>query len=207
VKRALLRAAVVAALLAVIAAVSVPRLGRWLVAEDALVRADVIFVLGGTYLERPLEAVDLYHEGWAPAILLSREVVDYGEATLRARGLDVPNAADLQQQIMTQLGVLASAIEVLRPEQGSTADESDALLSAARGHGWHRAIVVTSKQHTRRAGVAMRRKLAGTGVTVILRASRYDRSDVDHWWRHRQTLRFTLFEWQRLVAYWAGIGD
>lgn len=196
----------VAVLLAGIAAFAAPRLGRWLVAEDALAPADVIFVLGGTYLERPLEAVDLYREGWAPTILLSREVVDYGEAALRARGVDVPNAADLQRQIMARLGVPASAIVVL-PEQTSTADESDALLAAARQHGWRRAIVVTSKQHTRRAGLAMRRKLAGTGVAVIVRASRYDGSDVEGWWRHRPTLRFTLFEWQRLLAYWLGIGD
>ena len=34
----------------------------------------------------------------------------------------------------------------------------------------------------------------------IVRASRFDRSDVDRWWTNRSTLRFTLFETQRLLG-------
>ena len=37
--------------------------GRYLQHEDPLQKADAIFVLAGTRLERPLEAVDLYKEG------------------------------------------------------------------------------------------------------------------------------------------------
>ena len=70
-----------------------------------------------------------------------------------------------------------------------------------------RVIIVTSKQHTRRARLVMSRRLAGTGVKVIMRASRYDRTDVEHWWRNRSTLRFTLFESQRLFGYWIGVAD
>jgi hypothetical protein len=53
----------------------------------------------------------------------------------------------------------------------------------------------------------LRRRLDPIGVTVIVRASRFDRSDVDRWWANRSTLRFTLFETQRLIGYWAGIAD
>ena len=57
------RLAALAAVLLVVAAVAAPRLGAWLVVEGPLQKADAIFVLGGTMFERPLEAVDLYHEG------------------------------------------------------------------------------------------------------------------------------------------------
>ena len=68
-------------------------------------------------------------------------------------------------------------------------------------------IIVTSKQHTRRARLVMGRRLEPLGAAVIIRASRYDRSDVDRWWANRSTLRFTLFETQRLIGYWIGVAD
>ncbi len=108
---------------------------------------------------------------------------DWGELALADRGIDVPHEIDLQLRVMEQLGVPASAIDILDREQDSTADESDALRAIAGPRHWSRVIVVTSKQHTRRAGLAMRRKLAGTGITITMRASRYDRSDAEHWWR------------------------
>ena len=202
-----LRATTVALLLLLAVALGGRRLGPWLVAEDPLEKSDAIYVLSGTLYERLLEAVDLYRDGWAPRVLLSRPGADWGEVALAERGIEVPHEIDLQVDLLGQLGVPASAIEVLNNEQNSTADESDALLALAPTRHWSRVIVVTSKQHTRRAGLAIRRRLAGSGVTILMRASRYDRSDVDRWWQQRSTLRFTLFETQRLVAYWVGLAD
>ena len=92
-------------------------------------------------------------------------------------------------------------------EANSTAQEADALYDIGTREQWKRVIIVTSKQHTRRARLVMRRRMAGTGVEVLVRASRLDDSDVDRWWRNRSTLRFTLFESQRLFGYWIGIAD
>ena len=51
--------------------VFLPFAGRFLDARDPLQHADLIMVLGGARIERWLEAVDLYKEGWAPAIVMS----------------------------------------------------------------------------------------------------------------------------------------
>lgn len=205
-KRFLSRLAALAALLLLIAALAAPRLGAWLMVEDPLQKADAIFVLGGTMFQRPLEAVDLYHEGWAPRMLLMRQIADDGEIELRRRGVPFQREIDVQVDVLTRLGVPRSAIQIL-DEQNSTRDEADALLAVVAANRWSRVIVVTSKQHTRRARLVMNRRLAGTGSQAIVRASRYDRADVDGWWRNRSTLRFTLFETQRLVAYWLRLAD
>lgn len=189
------------------ATLGLPRLGPFLVHEDPLRKADAIFVLGGTRYERPLEAVDLYREGWAPRVLLARQASDWGEVALRERGIAFMDEADIQVAIMVRLGVPHAAIRVLDREQDSTADESLSLREAAVGGRWRTVIVVTSKQHTRRAGLAMRRRVGDAGVTVVMRASRYDRTDPDRWWQRRSSLRFTLFETQRLLAYWLGLAD
>lgn len=205
-KRFLIRLAALAAVLLVVAAVAAPRLGAWLVVEDPLQKADAIFVLGGTMFERPLEAVDLYHEGWAPRLLLMRQIADFGEAELDRRGVTFQREIDVQVDVLTKLGVPRPAIEIL-PPQNSTRDEADALFTAVVTNHWARVIVVTSQQHTRRARLVIGRRLAGTGSQAIMRASRYDRADVENWWRNRSTLRFTLFESQRLIAYWMRIAD
>jgi uncharacterized SAM-binding protein YcdF (DUF218 family) len=205
-KRLLVRGALIAAPLLLILAIAVPRAGAWLVVQDPLEKSDAIFVLGGTMFERPLEAVDLYHEGWAPRILLFRQIADKGEAELIRRGVPYPREVDTQITVMEQLGVPRSAIVVLDPAD-STAAEAGYLREAALRNRYTRLIVVTSKQHTRRARLAMARRLDPAGIKVIIRYSRYDLADAEHWWRERETLRFTLFEWQRLLGYWTGIAD
>ena len=205
-KRILIRGAVVLAPILLLSAFTVPRLGSWLVVQDPLVRSDAIIVLGGTMYERQLEAVDLYTEGWAPRIYLFREVIDWGELALMERGVPYTKVVDLQVDAMARLGVPRDAIRIL-DRAGSTAEEADFVRQLVTAEKISRAIVVSSKQHTRRVRLVMRRKLAGTGTEVIVRPSRYDRSNVERWWTERATLRFTLFETQRLLGYWVGVAD
>ena len=206
-KRRLVRyAAIAAALTLLLTALAIPRLGSWLVLQDPLETAEAIIVLGGTMYERPLEAADLLKEGFAPRIFLFREASDWGEAELIARGVPYDSIADVQLETLQRLGVPRDRMEVL-DRAASTADEADFVRELLAERKLTRVIVVTSKQHTRRARLVMQRRMAGTGATIIVRASRYDRSDVDRWWERRSTLRFTLFETQRLIAYWLGIAD
>ena len=204
--RYLRRGALVLAPVLLLSAVALPRLGSWLVVEDPLVKSDAIVVLGGTMYERQLEAVDLYHERWAPRIFLFREVIDWGELALIERGVPYTNAVDVQIDAMLKLGVPRDAIVVL-DRAGSTAEEAEFVRRLVTTEKMPRVIVVSSKQHTRRARLVIGRKLAGTGTEVIVRPSRYDRSNVERWWTQRATLRFTLFETQRLLGYWIGLAD
>jgi uncharacterized SAM-binding protein YcdF (DUF218 family) len=206
VKRALLRATAAAALLLLLfTALALPRLGAWLVVEDPLAKADGIYVLGGTMYERPLEALDLYQAGWAPTIVLVQQIADWGELWLNDHGVKVTTELEIQIDLLERMGVPRDAIASVKP-MGSTAEEAGALLAFMNARGWSTVIVVTSKQHTRRAGLSMRRALGGD-KKVIIRSSRYDRAEVERWWTNRATLRFTLFETQRYLAYWLGIAD
>jgi uncharacterized SAM-binding protein YcdF (DUF218 family) len=200
------RGAIVLAPLFLLSALTFPRLGSWLVVQDPLVKSDAVIVLGGTMYERQLEAVDLYKEAWAPRIYLFREVIDWGELALIERGVSYTTVVDVQIDAMLRLGVPRDAIHVLE-RAGHTAEEADYVRQLVTTEKMSRVIVVSSKQHTRRVRLVMRRRLSDTGSEVIVRASRYDRANVDRWWTERATLRFTLFEMQRLLGYWIGIAD
>jgi uncharacterized SAM-binding protein YcdF (DUF218 family) len=181
-------------------------LGRLLYHEDPIENADAIFVLAGSWLERVAEAGDLYREGRAPLVVLSRELPDSAENVLRGRGIDVPSVTDMQVNTLLALGVPRDAIVIIEP-QVATASEAATLRQLASARGWHRVIVVTSKFHTARSRLVFKRRLNDIGVTLVMRASRYDQSNLDRWWTNRVSLRFVLFEAEKFVAYWLGLAD
>jgi uncharacterized SAM-binding protein YcdF (DUF218 family) len=200
----------IAALLALSIALflySLAGLGSFMAREAPLERADAIFVLAGTYVERPLEAADLYREGYAPRILLTRSIRERG-AYLEAqrRGSRLPDEFDVSWQLLTQMGVPESAIIAPSRVHDNTAQEAATLREVALRERWTRVIVVSSKYHLRRVGVATRRALSGTPVEVVLRGTRYDPSVPERWWRRRADLRFLASEVPKLVLYAAGVG-
>lgn len=179
--------------------------GRYLQHEDPLRKADAIFVLAGTRAERPLEAIDLYKEGYAPIVILSPGIVEDAEVLLRTRGVRFPRQDELQRDALLQSGLPAAAILSTGGYVDNTAQEANLLRAIVQARGWRRVIVVTSKYHTRRAAFAFKRGLEGTGAEPIIRASRYDASDPARWWRYRSDVRFVLSEWQKLLAYRLGL--
>jgi uncharacterized SAM-binding protein YcdF (DUF218 family) len=179
--------------------------GRLLVRQDQLGKADAIYVLGGSWANRWLEAVDLYRGGWAPLILLSAGGRESGELVLAARGVHVPGSAELGRDVMVrQLGLPASAVEVLPDDLDNTAQEAAAIRERAHLAGWHAVIVITDLASTRRAGYAFRRELGGA-LRVIVRAPRLDQFDGAHWWRTRSDFRTVFYEAPKLLAYWLGL--
>ena len=181
--------------------------GSFLVREDPLQRADAVFVLAGTRTERWLEALDLYRQGYAPLIVLSPDRPEIGEQQIRRMGIRFPREPDVARDAMIQMGVPAAAILAPDGYVDNTAAEAEWLRALATRRGWHRVIVVTSKFHTRRAGFAFRRAFTGSGITILVRASQHDPSDPAHWIRTRPDFRFGLSEWEKIVAYWFGVGS
>lgn len=184
-----------------------PFAGRFLVKQDQLQKADVIFVLGGTRVERWLEAVDLYKEGWAPRIVLSPGLTEPAEAGLRARGVMYPREGDLARDGAIALGVPAGIVSVLAEDVDNTAAEAVALSRLLSADQARRVIVVTSGYHTRRAGFAFRRQFANTPVQVTVRGSRYSSVQPARWWRSRSDIRLLMTELPKLAAYVAGLAN
>lgn len=181
--------------------------GRYLQHEDPLQHADALFVLAGSRLERTLEAVDLYQAGYAPVMLLSPGREEPAEVAARARGLRFPREAEPLRQALPGIGIPRDAVLIGDGSVDNTADEAAMLTRIAHARGWHRVIVVTSKYHTRRTGFAMRRALEGSGVEIVVHASRYDPADPARWWRHRRDVRFLMEEWPKLLAYRLGLAE
>jgi uncharacterized SAM-binding protein YcdF (DUF218 family) len=181
-------------------------LGRFFTAEDPLARGDAIFVLAGTFMNRPLEAADLYKAGWAPVVVLSYGIQERAVRALASRGRAIETFEDQSRTWLVAEGVPEAVI--LQPPQvhDNTAAEAKTLRQVAVEHGWRRVIVVSSSYHLRRARYAFRRELEGTGIEIIMQGTRYERVSPERWWRSRDDLRWILSEGPKLLAYVLGLG-
>jgi uncharacterized SAM-binding protein YcdF (DUF218 family) len=180
--------------------------GRFLAAEDPLQKADAIFVFAGTLAERPLEAADLYQEGYARSIVITRATAEQATFQLQRRGVRMPAAHDVTRDVLLQVGIPESALVTPSFVHDNTAEEARTLRELALEHGWRRVILVSSKYHLRRLTLASRRALRGTDVEVLARGSRYDAAQPERWWTRRRDLRWVAAELPKLAAYAVGIG-
>lgn len=174
--------------------------GEFLVTDEAPERADAIVVLSGSFPDRILEAVDLYQAGLAPLIVLCREPENAGFKQLRERGVVLPRGYELNQSVAEQLGVPSAAIVVVERSEGSTFSEARRVLDFVARQGVETILLVTSKFHTRRAGVIYRH-LAGDRLRIITRPARYDRFEPESWWRDRMSTRRVLIEYQKFLLF------
>jgi uncharacterized SAM-binding protein YcdF (DUF218 family) len=180
--------------------------GHFLTEDDSIHKADAIFVLAGSTLDRPLEAVDLYQQGYAPRIVLTRETPERSILISARRGVVLPFKADVARDAMIQLGVPMAAIVVPPRIHDNTAQEAQTLRALAQEQRWRRVIVIAARYQTRRARMAMRRELEETGIDVELRGTRYEVVNPDRWWTSRSDLRWVLDEGAKLLAYELGLG-
>jgi uncharacterized SAM-binding protein YcdF (DUF218 family) len=174
--------------------------------EDPLAPADAIFVFAGTTVERPLEAADLFRDGYAPRIVVTRAVVEQATFQLERRGVRIASEHDLNTEVLLKVGVPRAALIAPAFVHDNTAEEARTLRELALQHGWRRVLLVTSKYHVRRVRLAAHRALRGTDVEVLVRGSRYDPSTPDRWWTRRNDLRWLATEIPKLIAYAIGVG-
>lgn len=192
--------------LAALGAYAFIHLGTFLAREDPLGKGDAIFVLAGTELNRPLEGADLFLEGYAPRLVMSREELEPAFAVIEHRGRRLPSEVERARDAAIALGVPADAIVLPDRLHGSTAAEAITLRELAQANRWRTVIVVSSKYHLRRARFAMQRELSGTGVQVLMRGSRYDDARPERWWTQRADIRDMLSELPKFAAYALGLG-
>jgi uncharacterized SAM-binding protein YcdF (DUF218 family) len=176
--------------------------GRWLVVEDPLQKADAIVVFSGRMPIRAIEAARLFRLGYAPQIWLTRSVEP--AASLEAMGIPDSGEDFFNSRVLIHEGVPSSAIVVLEPPIHNTADEIRAVSQEAARRNASTVILVTSKAHTRRV-CRLWRKLSGRKSRSIVRAASEDPFDPAHWWRTSSDALDVVREVLGLLNAWAGL--
>lgn len=174
--------------------------GSYLIADEPRRTADTIVVLSGSTPDRILEAVDIYRDGYAPLLVLTRGSSAPGIEELRARGGEMAEPHEVNRSIAVQLGVPAAAIRIVEGGAGGTVTEAQVVIDDLRRMQVKSALIVTSKLHTRRAGWIYR-GMAGDEIDFTTCASTYDPYRPDRWWRSRGHTRRVVIEYEKLLVY------
>jgi uncharacterized SAM-binding protein YcdF (DUF218 family) len=193
---------VILAVLLVSGVVMFRNVGRWLVREDPVERADVIVVLSGGLPFRAEGAASVFKSGYAPAVWVSRPTGPQEE--LAALGIHFVGEEEYNREILVQQGVPDSTIRIFPNAIVNTQEEVEEISRDMRQAGLHTAIIVTSPQHTRRVK-ALWTKLVGDDPRVIVRAAPGDPFDANHWWRNTADVLAVVRETMGLLNVWAGL--
>lgn len=162
-----------------------------LVLEKPTDRADILIVLAGDRGHRVKKAVDLYHEGIAPMILMSGggQYFDTYFTEMMgafAESLGVPKKAILQEK--HSLSTYADAVE------------SRKLIETLQ-HKPKRILIVTSKFHTRRSFRVFRKQFPSDEFDLfVIGSDDFVRSDA--WWQHHEMAQTILTEWAKSLVYY-----
>lgn len=175
--------------------------GRSLITAHPLAKADLVLVLAGQTLLRVPEGARLYHEGFAPKILLTNEPKARGTEELLRLGIRFPDHQDNALTILEALRVPRSAILTIQERTNSTRAEMQAVARFLASHPVKRLIIVTSKSHTTRAFKIFSTGL-GSGIQLIMHPVPNDPYDPTRWWQDRVDAKDVLHEYQALVDFW-----
>ena len=182
----------------------VPNLGQWLVVMDELQDSDLIVVLMGSVYDRILEAVDLYDEGYSDRIVLINSYLAAKDIIID-RGIEAYGNTMLSKMAAMDLGVPDDDIIVLDGNSRSTNDEAMTIREYVRNNKEIKSIIlVTSKFHSGRAKKIFEKALSvlDREINIYCSPSKYDPSNVSHWWRNREDFEWVVFEYLKLANYY-----
>ncbi len=177
------------------------KVGSWLVVEDPLEPAHAIVVLSGDMPWRATEAARLYKKGYAAHVWISQPISPARE--LQKLNIFYVGEEFYNEKVLLALGVPSDAIRVLEKPAANTEEEVEEIAAELRQEGGRKAIVVTSKAHTRRVR-SVWNHLVGPSPRLIVRYSPEDPFDASHWWRHTRDALEVVREVLGLANAWAG---
>ena len=177
-----------------------PYAGNFLVVEDSLEKADAIFVFGGSIPNRIIEAVDIYNQGFAPLIIISKYPKPEGYKYLEQRNISFPEGHNINRSIALSLGIPENSILITNYRAASTLEELILLKNFCLEKNIKKIILVSTKSHTKRISKIFS-DIAGDKIKGILRYTGYDSYNPDRWWKDRHSLRQTMFEYQKLLHH------
>lgn len=171
----------------------------WLLQSDEPRAADAIVVLAGD-ARRARYAADLFRQGLARQVLVSRPAPTAREKLLSSLAIPFPRGDQVDSWVLEKSGVGAGNIGYFGEASLSTFDEALALQRQFAGQS-PRLLVVTSAYHVRRARMLLADALPDATLTVC--ATPYEEFPA-RWWTSQDAARDLLLETAKLGFYFLG---
>lgn len=182
-------------MLAVVLLLPVPLImqaGFYLVVDQPPGPADAIVVFSGDRGTRMEKAAALYHEGYAPSVLISGGEVYQGVIMAR-----------VMKDHALRLGVPEAAV-LLEEEADSTYQNAENTLAILQQNHMNNVLVVTSDYHTRRTAWVLDSIYQTQGIHYRIIAADDPAFDSEQWWSSNKSAMNTAKEYIKLTGYLMG---
>lgn len=183
-KKKLLIPAVILVILLAAHPVYLRAIGRSVIVNDKLQKADAVLVLSGDNPkgDRLKAGVKLLKNKWADKLVLSGNYIAWET-----------NLADIMQRQAIRLGVKKDRIIKIKHESDSTIDERETIIKVLERNKIKSIILVTSNFHTKRASRILKESFRDKiKFTVHAVRDKYYYPNPDNWWKSRIQAK-TLF--------------
>jgi len=184
---------------AVIVVVGLYYAGKWLPLMNEPEPAEAIVILGGSFF-RTAFAADLYLQGLAPRVYVSKAYRDRHSRFLESLGVSLPREEDISLEILLKKGVPRRAITVFGTSNLSTAQEAIELRTMFAGTS-QRILLVTSAYHVRRTSKVFRDICEECKFLVV--GTPYE-PFYQKWWTDRESATSVVLESVKWLFYLAG---
>lgn len=165
-------------------------MGRHLIVQDKLEKADVILVLAGDGNgERVSQGVELYRKKYSNRLLMSGGPLAW----------KLKHAQWMKKQAMEE-GVPSQAI-LMQGRSRSTIEDARFSLPIVKQHGFKSLILVTSPTHTRRAAKVFHKFFDKEGIKVIVYPVQKSEFNPDRWWTRHEDTGLVVWEYVSSVLY------
>lgn len=174
-------------------------IGWWIDFSEQPVKSDILVVLAGDY-SRPSYAAELYAQGYAPDVWISRPRRHSALVKLDGYGIRLPSEESINRQILVKRGVPDRRIHLYGRDANSTMDEAQALRGEFPPAG-KKILVVTSRFHARRSRMIFRRFLPEANVRVV--AAPHGHAG-RKWWEDKELAQNAMLETFKTLYFLSG---
>jgi uncharacterized SAM-binding protein YcdF (DUF218 family) len=170
--------------------------GNFLIHEDTPEICDAVFVLGGSSLERGIEAKKIYDSGYSKCFITT--------------GHNIPNLLKAINQPLTEAEVTAHYLLLngLPPEYidtldagTSTREEAMAVFEYCKQKKYNKVMILSSRFHTRRVYNEFKKVFNGSTVDFIVHGAPSVVYKEDEWWKYEEGMIMVNNEYMKMLYY------
>jgi len=157
-----------------------------LVSNDRLKVSDAIILLEGDGFSRVKKAIELFHNNWAPCIILSGGIVNHSYGSYHVR--------DLYPLLIS--GNIPGSSVIIEEKSQNTREQAIEIIALAKENHWKRLILVASHYHQFRAYLTFLKVMFDNGSDVEIINAPSNQLDWfnDEGWGKRYDLLVKEFE-------------
>ncbi|MEN6318155.1 MAG: YdcF family protein [Syntrophaceae bacterium] len=171
----------------------------WLKGNNQPVSVQAIMILSGPP-SRALYAADLYNQGYAKEVYITRPVREHYFKLTDDLGIYFPSTDKMQKDVLLKKGVPEEHIHIVGDLCKSTADEAEVASSIFRGKECT-ILVVSSPYHVKRAQMIFQARMKQCRFRVL--ATPYEPFP-EKWWKDQDAARNVLLEVAKITYYKLG---